>query len=86
MPSYPKRLIEVDLPIKRIRHMRGGRSRSGMGIFFVAHLVGTEAVGGVPGGDLRGAVAGSGRWELPAGVSGRGRAAINDFAGRGDGD
>ena len=44
--DYPKRLIEVDLPIARISTH--------------AHLMGEAAIGVVPGGDLRGIVVRSG--------------------------
>ena len=59
--TYPKRLIEVDLPIRRISaHCAAGEVDSAWAYLDAAHLVGAAAVGGVPGGDLRGAVAGPG--------------------------
>ena len=78
--TYPKRLIEVDLPIKRISAMHSGRSRSGMGHLDAAHLVGTTAAGGLPGGDLRIALARPGRRELPPGLPRRPARLITAFA------
>ena len=56
--NYPKRLIEVDLPIKRISaHARREKSIRHGHISTLAHLVGTAAACGVPGSDLRRALA-----------------------------
>ena len=61
MPVYPKRLIEVDLPIKRISaHARRGEIHPARAHFHAAYLVGAASAGGLSGGDLRGAVAGPG--------------------------
>ena len=57
-PTYPKRLIEVDLPIKRDLCPRAaGEVHPARAHLDAAHLVGAAAAGGLPGGDLRGALA-----------------------------
>ena len=55
MDAYPKQLIEVDLPIKRISARAPGKIDSTWTHFDNAHLVGASAVSGVPGlrGDQR---------------------------------
>ena len=51
-----------------------------------AYLVGTEATGSVPSGDLRGIMAGPGGRTLPTGVSGQGGRADRRFCRKADGD
>ena len=54
---YPKRLIEVDLPIKRISaHARREKSIR-HGHISTLHIWWAPSAGGVPGSDLRGALA-----------------------------
>ena len=66
MHSYPKRLIEVDLPIKtHFCPCAQGEIHPAWAHLHAAYLVGTPAVGSLPGGDLRGALARSGRCALP---------------------
>jgi hypothetical protein len=49
MPPYPKRLIEVDLPIKRISaHARRGEVHPPRPHLDAAHLVGAPAFGRLP--------------------------------------
>ena len=56
--TYPKRLIEVDLPIARISaHARREKVDPPRAHLDAAHLVGAASAGGVPGRDLRGALA-----------------------------
>ena len=62
---YPKRLIEVDLPIKRIAPTHGGRSRSGTGTSRRCTSGGRGGRSRRAGGHLRIALARPGRRELP---------------------
>ena len=64
MTPYPKRLIEVDLPITRISARQAGEVDPARAHFDAAHLVGAAAVGCVPRGHLRGALARPCRPEL----------------------
>jgi len=58
MTTYPPRLIEVDLPIKRISGPRPTREVDPPRAHqHAAHLVGTATAGRVPGRDLRRTVA-----------------------------
>lgn len=45
---YPKRLIEVDLPIKRIFARAAEEEHPAWAYFHDAHLVGPTAIDGVP--------------------------------------